>query len=284
MYKRFFWLVLICTFHGFGLFAQDLTTDTLWCQLGEDRVAVVTYFKPGNSLAFIHVHENEVTSLAAGKLMLARYGGKLVTLQHSKGHEKQRNIVFNYQKKKFQIDPNRIFTDDPKMLASNIKLVKGKGQIPEVVQEMVKNFATDIWQQIRNYNLIVALHNNKNVPASYKRHWLFWFKQEPASYSIMSYIKSFGHSSESNLSCSDIYINPTFNNSDFFIVTHRQDFELLAKSACSVVLQNQNPVDDGSLSVYALKNNRRYINSEAKHGSLSEQVELLTTLFNVSNY
>jgi hypothetical protein len=282
MYKSLFWFVLVVFLPWCNLYAQEIETLTYWYHLGEDSVAVITYIKPSGSHVFIHVHENEVTSLAAGKQLMERFGGKLVTLQHTKDGEYQRNITFKYQGKKYQIDPNRIFTEDTNLLISNIELVKGKGQIPADVQTMVKGFASFIWQQIRGYDLIIALHNNKNEPASYKRRWLFWFKYEPDSYSVMSYIKAFGQSSESNLSCSDIYINPAFNNSEFFIVTQRQDFDILFKASCSVVLQNQTPVDDGSLSVYALKNRRRYINCEAKHGNLQEQVELLTTFFNVA--
>lgn len=39
------------------------------------------------------------------------------------------------------------------------------------------------------------------------------------------------------------------------------------------MLQNDNPVDDGSMSVYAFRNGKRYINAEAKMGRVKEQVE-----------
>lgn len=281
------WLGLMMGFLCCGniVLGQSAVMTKTWFSLGDDSVGIVTYLKPGKSQAFIHVHENETTSLEAGLNILEHYGGKLITLQHSQGIEKQRYITFHYQKNQYKIDPNRIFTHDSAVLNSNIQLVKGSGPIPTEVQAIVKKLADYVWEQIRGYELIVALHNNKNEPASYKRKWLFWTKFEPDSYSILSYAKAFDKSSESNLSCASIFINPNFNNSEFFIVTEQRDFDMLAMHACSVVLQNHQPIDDGSLSVYALKNKRRYINTEAKHGRFNEQVDMLEVLMRaVYNY
>lgn len=259
-------------------FSQSISVTKTRIPLGEDSITLVTYFKSGSNHVFVHVHENETTSLEVGLMMIEKYGGKLVTLEHSPAPDKNRNIRFRYQKKQYEIDPNRIFTGDAAVLKKNIKFAKRKGLVSDEVTAIVSSLADQIWGQIRGYDLIVALHNNKNVPASYKRHWIFWTKYEPDSYSILSYAKAFGNSSDSNQSCSQIYINPMFNNSEFFIVTQKLDYEMLSKAYCSVVLQNHNPIDDGSLSVYAAKNNRRYMNSEAKQGSTREQEELLEVL------
>ncbi len=266
-----------------SLFGQSAAMSKKWYQLGDDGVAVVTYLKQGKSHVFVHVHENEVTSLAVGLKMLENHGGKLLTLEHTKGSDKLRNVTFSYQKRQYVFDPNRIFTNDLSVLMENIKPVKGKGEVPVEVREIVRGLADYIWEQIRGYELIIALHNNKNEPASCKRHWLFWNKCTPDSYSILSYAKAFGQSSDSNQSCEAIYINPSFNNSDFFIVTQQKDFSLLAGYGCSVVLQSNNPVEDGSLSVFAMKHKRRYINSEAKHGNFNEQESLLEVLMRANN-
>ncbi|MBK6364079.1 MAG: hypothetical protein IPF52_11525 [Saprospiraceae bacterium] len=71
------------------------------------------------------------------------------------------------------------------------------------------------------------------------------------SFNITSYVKKFDTESSSNLSCDDIYINPRLNNSEFFIVTERRDFSILYRKRYTVVLQNDNPIDDGSMSVFA---------------------------------
>jgi hypothetical protein len=68
------------------------------------------------------------------------------------------------------------------------------------------------------------------------------------------------------------------NNSEFFIVTQRDDFNLLTQKRYTVVLQNAQPIDDGSMSVYASALGKRYINSEAKMGRVDEQVKMLELL------
>lgn len=273
-----FILGFLLVFLGYDSFGQSISMTKTRISLGEDSITLVTYLKPGKNHVFIHVHENETTSLEMGLKMVEKYGGKLVTLEHSPTTNKNRNIRFKYQNIQYQIDPNRIFTRDTDVLKSNIKFGKKKDLVSDEVTAIVSSLADQIWEQIRGYDLIVALHNNKNVPASFKRHWIFWTKYEPDSYSILSYAKAFGNSNDSNQSCSQIYINPMFNNSEFFIVTQKSDFEMLSKAYCSVVLQNHNPIDDGSLSVFAAKNNRRYMNCEAKQGSTWEQEELLEVL------
>lgn len=266
-------LFLSYCFEGF---TQSRTVKTLL--LGLDTVQLIIYEQRGGDQVFIHVHENETASLQAGLQALSMFGGKLVTLAHSFDGTKNRNVTFRQGKTKYAFDPNRIFTPDRSVLSGSITATEGKGKVDEQVVSTVDRLASAIWQQLEGYPLIVALHNNKNMPASFKTRWLFWHHLEPESYSITSYVKKFDQSSDSGKSCSDIYINPSINNSEFFIVTQKPDFDMLLRLRYNVVLQNQNPVDDGSLSVFAAKKGIRYINAEAKHGRVSEQSAMLKLL------
>jgi hypothetical protein len=109
-----------------------------------------------------------------------------------------------------------------------------------------------------------------------------WFGRKliDESYNITSYVQKCDVKSESNQSCEDIYINPAINNSEFFIVTDKIDFDYFFKKRFNVVLQNQHPVDDGSMSVFAVFNKKRYINAEAKHGRIEAQSNMLELLRN----
>ncbi|HMU03105.1 MAG TPA: hypothetical protein PJ990_05760, partial [Saprospiraceae bacterium] len=118
---------------------------------------------------------------------------------------------------------------------------------------------------------------------TFKTLWFFINNFEPESYNITSYVKKSEFASDSNKSCDEIYINPRLNNSEFFIVTEKRDFDLFLKKKYSVVLQNAEPIDDGSMSVFAVKNKRRYINSEAKMGKIIEQTEMLELLHMTPN-
>ena len=254
--------------------SQEIDTLVKTIPLGDDTVYLKVYTKPGKNIVYAHVHENEEASLYAGMEVLKKYGGKLFTLSHSVDTV-NRNVTFDYNNTTYQFDPNRIYTVNDTVLQKNIKIINGEGTVDAKVKKDVRNLANIIWQETKDAKLIVALHNNKNTPATFKTLWYFINIFEPESYNITSYVKKSEFSSDSNKSCDEIYINPKLNNSEFFIVTEKRDFDLFLQKQYSVVLQNAEPVDDGSMSVFAVKNSRRYINSEAKMGKIMEQSEML---------
>lgn len=261
-----------------SLDAQEIMVSTKIIRLGRDTMHINIYNKPGKNLVFAHVHENETASLEAGLKMIEKYGGKLVTLEHSFDGTKNRNVRFRYRNTTYQFDPNRIYTADDRVLKASITIVEGIGKVDYIVLKMVKRLAKQIWAELKDYPLIIALHNNKNTPAECTNMWFFWNRLEPESYNITSYVKKYDQSSDSNKSCSEIYINPEINNSEFFIVTQKADFDMFVRKKYSVVLQNDNPVDDGSMSVYATSFEKRYINSEAKLDKTKEQEAMLELL------
>lgn len=262
--------------------AQGLDTLVKTIRLGDDTVYLKIYTKPGKNVVYAHVHENEEASLEAGMEVLKKYGGKLFTLSHSIDTT-NRNVTFEYNKTTYQFDPNRIYTTNDTILQKNIKIISGEGKVDSKVKKDVRNLANIIWSETKGAKLIVALHNKKNTPATFKTLWFFINNFEPESYNITSYVKKSEFASDSNKSCDEIYINPRLNNSEFFIVTEKRDFDLFLKKKYSVVLQNAEPIDDGSMSVFAVKNKRRYINSEAKMGKIIEQTEMLELLHMTPN-
>ncbi|MBK9256514.1 MAG: hypothetical protein IPM42_13585 [Saprospiraceae bacterium] len=268
-------MITLCTIISLKVIAQDFIPQIKLIPLGEDTVRLHIFEKAGEQIVYVHVHENETASLEAGMAVLNKYGGKLITLVHSQDTTKNRNVSFRFKGTTYQFDPNRIYTSDDIILKKNIKVINGNGTVTKTVLKMVKNLASVIWSEASPFSLIVALHNNRNAPARVICPYWFWCQLEAESYNITSYVKKNDISSESNLSCSDIYINPEINNSEFFIVTDRRDFSIFYKKRYSVVLQNQNPVDDGSMSVFASKNEKRYINAEAKHERVTEQTAML---------
>ncbi|HMS98471.1 MAG TPA: hypothetical protein PKA12_06975 [Saprospiraceae bacterium] len=261
---------------------QALQLKESYVVLGNDTVIVQKYDSPlgANGYCLIHVHENETASLEAGFRMLLKYGGSLVTLRHSLPGLVNRNIQFTIQKDLFEFDPNRIFSKDTSILNKTLSSKSNTPAIRDSALKVVQNVADVILKEIEPFPNWVALHNNKNTPAK----WAVSGREvefEAESYSLVSYVKKFDEASESSLSASDIYINPVINNSEFFIVTSLMDFDAIQKKRFNVVLQNENPVDDGSLSVYAFSKGKRYINSEAKHGKVDEQFGMLELLHQV---
>jgi hypothetical protein len=256
--------------------SQEYRVRTL--RMGDDTLQLKVYEKPGRDIVYVHVHENEVAALEAGLKTWEQSGGRLVTISHSFNGTVNRNITFRYKGNTYRVDPNRMYTVDDSVLNSQIMPVKGRGRVPSDVVKMVRNLADSIWHQVKDASLIVAVHNNKNTPLSTKHFWFYWYKNVAESYNVTSYVRKSDFASDSNQSCSDIYINPAINDSEFFIVTQRNDFLYFFEKRYNVVLQNENPVDDGSMSVYASHAGKRYINAEAKMGRVEEQLFMLGLL------
>lgn len=228
---------------------------TLNYKLGETPIKVDVIDVPSNHLIkLFNMHENEPTSYEAGKSVLKMYGGRLVRIK-SNGN---RNIVFKISKKNYTIDPNRIFTE-----AGLERTLNNLGSSsPEAIKE-VSNFVNEIFDSLFNDSsqVIVALHNNS-----------------PGSYSLNSYMK--GGEEENN--AVEVHKSEEYNSDDFFVVTRKDVYDSLKAYNFNVVLQNNNnPFDDGSLSVYCGKNNINYVNVEAQASHLKEQTYMLDILYRI---
>jgi hypothetical protein len=276
MRKRFFYIAPIIFF---AVDAVCLTSRQIPIILGRDTVHLEIYennYIKGDRV-FVHVHENEVASLAAGMKFIESHGGKLVTIRHSKKGV-NRNITFNHKGETYYFDPNRIYTQNTDVLSRSLKIDKINQVHFKEALNHVQVLSRSIWDEVKDASYIISLHNNKNECATCVKKGWFGFRFTEASYSINSYVKTCDKESESSQSASEIYINPSLNNSEFFIVTQKRDFDFFLKNKMNVVLQNDNPIDDGSMSVWAVKNNVRYMNAEAKHGKVSDQVKMLSLI------
>ena len=217
--------------------------------VGDREVKVATYSKPGK-LTFVNLHDNENTSVDAAMIVIDSLGGTLIQLQHSG----ERNLEFKLNSGNYVADPNRIFTD----IGAKATL-SALGPYSDMALKEVRSFADGLVDSLSNVDVIYTLHNNGEV-----------------GYSAKSYLNEY------KTDASDVYLNPDRDEDDFYFVTERKFFDQLKAKGYNVVLQNNKTVtDDGSLSVLAGQRGIPYINIEAQHGHLKEQVEMLLVLYSL---
>jgi hypothetical protein len=210
--------------------------------VGDEKVVIKQYTSgKGRGKNYIHVHQNEQTALKAAKTMIHKDGGSLITLVHSG----ERNIAFQLHGKRYEFDPNRIFTD------AGIKktLIAYSSYSPDAHKE-VKKLANQI-ELLLPKGKIIAVHNNKET------------------YSLKEYLP--GHSLAPDAKA--LHVAPLSYYRNFYLVTQFSDYLRLKTEGFNGVLQKHSATDDGSLSVLFAKGH--YINVEAGYNQLAEQIKML---------
>lgn len=255
--KFTFCLFPICSLLNIFTFAQQsiiIKKDTVG---GATVTYQTTHFtKNDSSVIFINVHEDESTSVQAAKQTLEVAKKYCLTQLQFRG---MRFVSFTYKGKSFTIDPNRIYTSAGALASIKKNSPKCSPELLAEVLKAVNNLGEHYtnWY-INDKKLVVALHNNTNG--------------EPLS--IITY-----KSGSESRNAKEVYMNLQKDPDDFFLTTEKSIFNFLKAKGFNVALQdNENVLDDGSLSVYAGKKNIPYVNIEAQKFHLQEQKEMMEAM------
>jgi len=231
------------------IFSFSSQAQTSRCiQLGDSTITFIEENVNAKSkILFINVHENEMTSIQAIRAYDVNHLYRFVYLQHNGS----RRIGFNHGQEIFTVDPNRIF--------SHCGIVATLAQDSifnnRHAERMSKFLGKEILKYVYAAFWIISLHNNT-----------------PDNYSIYSYLPD---SSEA-LNTKEVYISEKMDPDDFIYTTDLTLFQKLKLLEINVILQdNENCIDDGSLSVYCGRRNIPYANVEAEEGHLLEQIGLI---------
>ena len=246
------WLV-VSLFSGCNA-QPDVQLKRFEYQLGNNTVVTVLHEVAGSDLLFFNMHDDENTAVEAGLQVIALRGGRLLELRHTG----DRLVSFGIASADYRFDPNRIFTP-----VGIKKTLERYSQADGPAIEAVRAFADSLISDggLQEARLIVTLHNNGE-----------------GGYSVESYLPG----GEYEVDAEAVHIQQGRDPDDFFFVTQDQLFQLFKSAGLNVVLQKNSMVtDDGSLSVWAGHEEIPYVNVEAQHGHLAEQVVMIIEVYRI---
>ena len=226
---------------------EGMTTDSTKIILGDLELNLVRYSYNTPSINFLAIHDNEDTGVKAAFDYIAMNGGSILDCQYGGA----RNFKFTEDNITYQTDPNSIYTDE----GISIGLEKYGASSEAVIAEM-KNTGKTIMKTYNHdkHGYIFTLHNNAD-----------------GGFGIQSYLPE----NELGSTADSVHVNYEMDEDDMILVTELSIFNLLKKENVNVVLQAQEAVDDGSLSIYAMQNHIPYINVEVQHGHTDENLRLI---------
>ena len=229
----------------------DVTEKTIFYKLAENIVPIkIQQYGERTDIVFINLHDDELTSVDAAKGILETNGGVLMEIENNA----QRNLRFRLGQYFYKVDPNRIFSKDG--IKKSLEQL-GRSSF-RAVDEVEKLGQRIIELMPGETKCVIALHNNT-----------------PGFFSVTEYAPGNKRSIESK----KVYINPKEDSDDFFLTTDSDLYEKLADKGYNTILQdNQNCTEDGSLSVYCGKRNIRYVNCETEHGKSDQYHQMMKTL------
>ncbi|WP_316811221.1 hypothetical protein [Pedobacter heparinus] len=226
---------------------EGMRSDTTRIVMNDLTVNLVRYTYRTPKIQFLAIHDDEDTGVKAAFEYIRFSGGSIIDCQYGGS----RNFRLSNQGERFQTDPNSIYTK------SGIPIgIQKYGPVDDDVVKLMDRAAKTILKLYNPEKLgyILTLHNNTD-----------------GDFGISSYLKGY----ELETTADSLHINFSMDPDDLLFVTDPKLFSAFKKENVNVVLQSEKAPDDGSLSIYAMKNKIPYINVEVQHGHFDENLRLI---------
>ncbi|HZT60596.1 MAG TPA: hypothetical protein VFA21_18470 [Pyrinomonadaceae bacterium] len=247
--------------------------------LGETKVSVNVYSKPGDAVTYFAPHHDEQTALKLAKEAVAQHGGRLVEVESfDESGVPARRLRFQVKGQTYTVDPNRIFTASGRRCA---------GLAPEA-EAAVAKFAEELLRLILPPDeegagvagrVLVAVHNNadsgEKAPAA-----------RASDLTATAYVRSHDSARASragfDAQAAGVYLSNAEDDPDNFVLLSTpklvgyfaaKDFNVVVQKPAGQLSAGQCGEDDGSLSVYAGQHGVEYVclEADAAHGAARQR-------------
>ena len=228
----------------------DLTHETHTLRLEEEKVWVHIYQRPGASVNFVSLHDNENTSADAAMAYIRQHGGRLVELRHGRGRE----VVIRREGRLDRFDPNRMFT-----VSGLRRTLDYYHNLTAANEAVVTAFAGKVaaYIGIAAGTPIIAVHNNS-----------------PGNLTI----RDFRPGELYGAAAQEVAILAGQNPDDFFFTNSDELFQRLTKLGYNAALMRAQPPDIGSLGYLVNSVGGVYVLVEAGRGRFQQQHQMLEVL------
>lgn len=220
--------------------------ETISYMLGDTDFKIRHYSNQSDKgLTYFHPHASEPTSLEMSIETIARCGGSIISFDNANN----RNIKFKHKNVEYQFDPNRIYTRK-----GVLDTLKNLGPYSKEAENIVFTFGKWV-SGLLSADRVIAVHNNLNK-----------------NYNILSYQDPKGNPIEGIRA---LNINPDLSPANFIYTTNSTLYVAAAEANMNAALQDKDIFDDGSYSVFAMKQGVDYVNIEAKRKEYAANLSLI---------
>lgn len=238
-------------------------------KLGETEIRVNIYENPMANITFFAPHYNEQISRNLAREYVERRGGRLIEIEsYDERGNASRYVKFKFNDKTYSFDPNRVYTENGRICSR---------YAPEIAP-LIEKFASEILRNIFAQNgetlrdgekFIVAVHNNADVDAKEK-------SLQTSDLTAAAFVRSTNSERFADgafrAQADGVYLSNDEADADNFVFLStpayigyfaEKGFNVVIQKSASRLASKQCAIDDGSLSIYAARQNISYINLEA---------------------
>lgn len=233
--------------------AHDLT-------LGEAKIRVNVYENEGAAVTFFAPHYNEQTGLNLAKEFVEKRGGRLVEIESlDTAGKPSRYLKFIYNGKNYQVDPNRIYTENGRSCALSTEIAP---VVKIFADELLRLVLAEDGTSLRpGERYLVAVHNNTDVDAKAET-------AKAGDLTASAFIKAKNAHAEFYEQALGVYLSNMEDDADNFVFLSgpqlvgyfaERGFNAVVQKSATMLDSKKCSVDDGSLSVYSALNAVPYV-------------------------